>query len=138
MTFPSSTISTDNLDSGTDSPALARADIYNAIVALNAIISEANAADGVALLDSSGLYDPTKLPSVFSPTGYLTLSPSASVVNIQDILRLTALPAADITATDAVRGDIAFSSDADSGDAAICFYDGANWRYLGLNSLTIL
>jgi hypothetical protein len=138
MTFPSSTISTANLDSGTDSPALARADIYSAVVALNTIISEANGIGGVALLDSSGLYDPTKLPAVFSPTGFLTLSPTAAVVNIQDILRLTALPEADITATDAVRGDVAFSSDANSGNAAICFYDGTDWRYLGLSSLPVL
>ncbi len=41
MTWPTSAISTANLDSGTDSPAAARADLLAAVQALNSIINEA-------------------------------------------------------------------------------------------------
>ncbi len=138
MAFPTTTITTNNLNSGTDSPSLARTDLLAAVTALNTIISEADTASGVALLTAGGTYDSAKLPSTFSPGTTLTLAPSTGIVNIQDVLRLTALPANDISGLTSALGDIALSSDADGGDPAICFYDGADWRYLALSSLTIL
>ena len=140
MAFPTGTsINTSHLDSGTDDPSLARADIYNTVVAVNNIIASADTAYGVALLDSGAKYDGTKLPSTISVTGTQTLSPSTGIVNIQDVLRLTAQTSADIDdLASPLLGDIAISSDADSGNAAVCFYTGSAWKYLGFTGLTSL
>ena len=140
MAFPTGTsINTTNLDSGADDPSLARADIYNAVVALNNIIASADTADGVALLTASNKYDSTKFPTTIAVTGTQTIAPTSGIVNIQDVLRLTALPQSSITALASPQlGDISISTNADSGNAAVCFYDGTDWRYMGFGNLTVL
>ena len=140
MTFPTGTsINTTNLDSGTDDPSLARADIYDAVVALNNIIASADTAQGVALLSASNKYDGTKFPTTIAVTGTQTLAPTSGVVNIQDVLRLTALPSSSITSLASPQlGDIAISTNADGGSPAVCFYDGADWTYLGFGNLSVL
>ena len=140
MPFPSrTTISTANLDSGTDDPSLAREDIYNAVVALNNIISSADTASGIALLDGSAKYKSSKFPTTIAVTGTQTIAPTTGIVNIQDVLRLTAQTGNAISALGTpLLGDIAISSDADSGNAAVCFYDGTAWKYLAFSTLTSL
>lgn len=139
MTFPSTTINTTNLDAATDDPSLARTDLFNAVTALNSIISEADIAGGVALLNGSGQYDSAKMPTTLSVTGTQTISPTSGKVSIQDVLRLSQLPTASINAlTGNQLGDIAISTDANAGNAAICFYDGTNWRYMGFGNLSVL
>jgi len=139
MTFPSSTINTTNLDAATDDPSLARTDLYNAVTALNSIISEADIAGGVALLNGSGQYASAKMPTTLSVTGTQTISPTSGIVSIQDRLRLSQLPTASINAlTGSQLGDIVISTDANAGNAAICFYDGTNWRYMGFGNLSVL
>lgn len=68
MPWPSSSVSTSNVDSGSDNPGLARADILAAIQALNVMIANRGAVDGVASLDSSGLVPVAQLPASV-PTG---------------------------------------------------------------------
>lgn len=139
MTFPSSTINTTNLDAATDDPSLARTDLFNALTALNSIISEADIAGGVALLNGSGEYDSAKMPTTLSVTGTQTISPTSGIVSIQDVLRLSQLPTASINAlTGSQLGDIVISTDANAGNAAICFYDGTDWRYMGFGNLSVL
>jgi hypothetical protein len=140
MAFPTGTsINTTNLDSGTDDPSLARADIYNAVVALNNIIASADTADGVALLNASNKYDSTKFPTTIAVTGTQTIAPTSGVVNIQDVLRLTALPATSISALASPQlGDIAISTNAAGGNPAFCVYTGSAWRYLAMSTFTAL
>jgi hypothetical protein len=140
MAFPTGTsIDTTNLDSGTDDPSLARGDLYNAVVALNNIIASADTADGVALLNASNKYDSTKFPTTIAVTGTQTIAPTSGVVNIQDVIRLTALTATSISSLPSPQlGDIAISTNADGGSPAVCFYDGADWTYLGFGNLTVL
>jgi len=140
MPFPTgTTISTANLDSGTDDPSLAREDIYNAVVAVNNIIASADAASGVALLDGSGKYKASKFPTTIAVTGTQTIAPSTGIVNIQDVVRLTAQTSAAVSAlATPLLGDIAIVSDADSGNPAIAFYDGSAWKYLAFSTLTSL
>lgn len=139
MTFPTATINTTNLDAATDDPSLARTDLFNALVALNTIISEADTASGVALLNGSGQYASAKMPSTLSVTGTQTISPTSGIVSIQDVLRLSQLPTASINAlTGSQLGDIVISTDANAGNAAICFYDGTNWRFMGFGNLTVV
>ena len=67
------------------------------------------------------------------------MAPSSGRLNIQDIIRLTTITATDLTAlTGNALGDIAISSDAAGGNAAICLYDGTNWRYLAMGNLTVV
>ena len=75
MAFPTTQIDTTNLDSQTDSPAAARADLYNAVVALNTIISEGNGANGVAVLNGDGRLNGAQMPQTISPAGSSTTSP---------------------------------------------------------------
>jgi hypothetical protein len=131
MSFPTTQVSTDNLDAATDDPSLARADLYQSVVNLNAIVAGAGAASGVALLDTSGRLASTKLPqSITYTNGNQIINPSTKIVNIQDIVRLTAQTKSDILAINTgtlTRGDISFSSDGNSGTVAICLYDGSKW-----------
>ena len=138
MSFPTGTvIDTTNLSSGTADPSLARSDLYNMAVAVNSIIAGADAASGVALLTATNKYDGSKFPTTI--TGTNIIAPASGVLNIQDILRLTYIHASDLTArTGSQLGDIAISDNAASGNAAVCFYDGSNWRYLSISSLTLV
>lgn len=141
MAFPTSQVNTDNLDSDADNPAAARADLYDAVTKLNTIISEANGANGAALLNAGGTIDSNKLPQTIAfGSGNQIIAPSSGIVNIQDILRLTAQPKADIlnlsTATLTI-GDIALASDAGTywvgtnsttaSSVTLCLYDGTKW-----------
>ena len=135
MSFPSGTsIPVTNLNSGTADPSQARADIYAAVVALNNIIASADTASGVALLSTANKYDGTKFPTTITVTGIQYLAPTAGIVNIQDVLRLTAMRATDLSSMGGQLGDIAVSQDADGGNAAFCMWDGTHWRYVGLSS----
>ena len=140
MPFPTgTTISTANLDSGTDDPSLARADIYAAVVALNNLIASADTASGLALLDGSAKYKATKFPTTIAVTGTQILAPTTGIVNIQDVIRLTALTSTAISAlATPLLGDIAIASDADSGAPAIAFYNGTAWKYLAFSGLASL
>ena len=135
MAFPSTTITTANLDSGTDDPSLARGDLYNAVTSLNSIISEANTAGGVVVLTSSGKIGSSQVPNTISATGTQVLSPSNGVVNIQNVLRLSTLTTARANAlTTNTTGDIAMISDGDAGDLCIAVYDGTNWKRIALGT----
>lgn len=137
MTFPLGTsIPVTNVSSGSSDPSLAREDIYNLIVAVNNLIASADTASGVALLTASAKYDGNKMP--VTNYGTETFAPATGVVNIQDILRLTAIHSADFAALTSQVGDIAISDDAAGGNPALCVYDGTDWRYLAMSSLTVL
>jgi len=129
MTFPTTLIPITNLDNGADDPSLARADLLLALQTINTILETANTSFGVAVLQSDGTIDPTKLPATLAPTGQLTLSPSNTIVKIQNILRLQQIPASVLVGLTATAGDVALCSDIDAGGVAICIYDGTVWKY---------
>jgi hypothetical protein len=134
MTFPTATVSTTNLDSATDDPSLARADLLDAVQKLNTIIDEGGDPNGVALLNGSGYIPTTQIPPTISTTAAdITLAPSTGIVNIQNILRLTQFPRATILAFTAnVSGDMVMCSNVGNIAATpgIAFYNGTAWRGL--------
>ena len=140
MTFPSTTISTANLDSAADDPSLARADILDAVQKLNTIISEANQNNGVCVLNSTGKIPSASLPSQIAlASGVQVINPVSGIVNIRDVLRMQQMTTVEILAlTTPQAGDIAFATDGDSTAAALCIYDGDDWRTLSLSSLGFL
>lgn len=71
MAWPSTTVSTANLDASSDSPVNARADLLQAVQYLNDIINSRSVASGLAPLDSSGLVPSSMLPSQL-PSGMLS------------------------------------------------------------------
>ena len=89
MAFPTASVTTTNLDAGTDDPSLARADLLDAVQKLNTIIAEGGGANGVALLNSSNKLTSTQMPATITATGVQVLNPTGGVVHIQDTLRLT-------------------------------------------------
>ncbi len=140
MAFPTSSAITSNLAAGTNSPALSRVDLYNALVLLNQIIESANQASGTCVLNGFGKIDSSMVPNFIQTTGELSLEPSDEIVTIKYIQRLVPQTTAQLQAMAGpfILGDIAVVSDADAGDPAICFYDGTDWKVLALSTLTAL
>lgn len=138
MAFPTGTVSTTNLDSATDDPSLARADILDAVEKLNTIIDEGGDPGGVAILDGSGYIPSTQInPAISSVSGDVTLAPNSGVVNIQNILRITQLPTATILSfTGNVSGDMCMCSNVGNvaNNPGIAIYNGSAWRGLPLTA----
>ena len=137
MSFPTQTISTANLSSGGSDPSQARSDLLQAVQSLNTIISEKNTANGVVVLNGSGLISSTIIPSTISTTAdTLTLNPNNGIVKIQNFLRLQTIPKTTLTTIVGNAGDLALCSDADSGNPALAISNGTNWYYMPLASFT--
>ena len=139
MAFPTVQISKDNLDSSTDDPSQARADLLEAVQKLNTIIDEAGTAQGVALLDSSGLLESAQMPTSISAAGTQILSPATGIVNIQDRLRLTSLTNAQILALSGPQlGDMVIAANINvSAGPGIAFYSGTAWRAIGFGNIAL-
>lgn len=139
MAWPanSSNIITTNLDSGTDSPAAARADLKTALDELANVINGRNQASGVAGLDASSKIANTQLPNtiISSAATALTLTPNTGLVNINSVIKLNPQTRADLYArTDLADGMIAMASDGDSTVDTPVYYAGGVWRYFSNNS----
>lgn len=135
MAFPTGSVTTDNLDAATDSPASARADLLLAVQKLNDIISSYDSADGIAALDSSGLIVNTKLPdSLQSSSGNnITMNPNTGVVKVNNLIELTPRTVAQLEALTGVEGQVAYVSN-DTGGKALAVYDGSAWKKLTLGA----
>lgn len=139
MTFPTTPISTANLDSSAADPSLARADLLQAVESLNTIMSEVNQALGVALLTGDGKYDGTKFPDSQYTDGQCTITAGNNIISLQSLVRLQRMPKEVLLAqTDMIDGDMVLCSDADGGNLALCIYDETNteWKYLPMASWT--
>ena len=135
MAWPtnSSNIVTTNLDSGTDSPALARADLKTALDELANVIDGRNQTSGVAGLSASGKIGASYLPdTIQSSAGQnLSIQPNTGIVTVQSIVRLTPRTTAQLNAQSGLlEGMLAFCSDAgDSAGVGIpVYYTGGQWR----------
>lgn len=118
----SSNIITTNLDSGTDSPAAARADLKAALDEVTNVIDGRDTANGVAGLDGSSKIANSQLPDtiVSSSGNNLTLDPNTDKVLLEHILNLNPQTVAQLNArTDIEQGDIAFCSNGDAGTECI-------------------
>jgi hypothetical protein len=129
MAFPTgTTIPTNNLDAGTDSPASARADLLAAVTAVNDIIASANAASGVLVLTGGAKLPSSTIPTQITlSTGVQVINPVDGVVNIRDILRLQPNTVSELTALTSTAGDVAYASNGAGGNPCVAFYNGTNW-----------
>lgn len=119
-------VTTANLDSAADDPSLAREEIYNALIELQAVINGRASTDGVAPLNASSKIENTYLPDTIASTVStdLTLAPSTGRCVIQDILALTPKTTSELALLAANAGDIAYASDGDAGSACIAVCTG--------------
>jgi hypothetical protein len=137
MAFPTgTTIPTTNLNAGTDSPASARADLLQAVEAVNDIIASANAENGVLVLTGSG-----KIPNSVFPTqitlsaGVQVINPQDGVVNIRDVLRLQPQIVSNINSIPSPEaGDLVYASNGAGGNPCLAFYDGTAWKRITLGA----
>ena len=130
MAWPSSSVSTTNLDSTADKPADARADLYNAVVAINDIVSMRGVALGVASLDASGLIPNTQIPDTLnSESGNdITLQPASSRVTIFYLAGLQPRTVTQLGNISATTGDVSYCSNGDAGNPCLAVYTGAYWK----------
>lgn len=140
MTFPTGTvISTANVDSPDDDPSLARADIYNLILAVNQLIASVNAANGVLTLDAGAKISTSYIPGTISVTGNQTLSPSTGIISIQNVLRMRQISfvqLGSLTGTASpTAGDVVYLTDGDAGNPCIAVYNGSQWRTIRLGTI---
>lgn len=136
MAFPSgTTVPTTHLDSSTDSPALARADLLTAVEAVNDIIASENAANGVVVLNGSAELPTALLPQTVTKASF-SIEPSNRIVQIIDCLRLPAKNLADV-ADDLPSpqvGDLIALLDGDAGSPCLAMWNGTNWKVIQLGA----
>lgn len=140
MSFPSSTtqVSTEHLDSNTDSPGLARADLYQTVTLLNEIIAGQGLANGVAVLDNNASIPSTKLPQTIAWTGVgnQVIAPTEGVVEVQSILRLSPLFKSQIQALSTATlqtGSLAYCSDISTGTSGVVLWNGSAWKIVSFS-----
>ena len=136
MAWPSSTVSTLNLDSANDKPADARADLLSAVQAVNDIIGMRGVADGVASLDSATLIPNAQLPNTFISAGgnNITLQPDSERVSIVYVANLGPRTVAQLGNISATTGDVSYCSDGAAGSACLAVYTGAYWKQVAFGA----
>jgi hypothetical protein len=139
MTFPSGvSVTTSNLDSGSDDPSQARANLLTAVQTLNQLVASENIAYGVAVLNGSAQIAPEHIPASLAPSSTLYLQPTGGIVKVEDRVRLQIKTAAQVLAwTDSTVGDMCLIADDLTGATPkLAMYDGSHWRYLALSTWT--
>ena len=130
-------VTTTHLNSASDDPSQARVEIYNALVELTAVINGRNSASGVAGLNSSSKISASQLPNnIVSDTATdLTLTPTTTRVNIEDIVNLNPRTVTQLNAVASPQeGDVAYCSNGDSGSKCLAVYNGTAWKRIALGA----
>ena len=129
-------VTTVNLDSASDDPSLARAELYNALIELQAVISGRGTASGVAPLNGSTKIDAVYLPNTVTSDGGvdLTIAPATLRTVFQNIIALTPRTVSQLTALTGVAGDVAYCSNGDAGNACLAVYNGTAWKRIALGT----
>jgi hypothetical protein len=120
-------ITTTHLDSASDDPSQARAEILSAIEELQVVAAGRGTANGVAPLDNNSLIPSANLPATLTTaSGNLVLDPASGVVAVDYLLNMTPKTTAQLTALTPVPNMIALCSDGDAGDICLAVYTGDN------------
>ena len=130
-------VTTTHLNSASDDPSQARVEIYNALVELTAVINGRNSASGVAGLNSSSKISASQLPNnIVSDTATdLTLTPTTTRVNIEDIVNLNPRTVSQLNAVASPQeGDVAYCSNGDGGSKCLAVYNGTAWKKIALGA----
>jgi hypothetical protein len=106
------------------------------LVELTAVINGRNTASGVAGLNSSSKISASQLPNnIVSDTATdLTLAPTTTRVNIEDIANLNPKTVSQLNALSAQEGDVAYCSNGNGGSKCLAVYDGTAWKRIALGA----
>ena len=130
----SSNISTTNLDSATDSPALARLDLLAALGELQNVINGLGTVGGALKIDADDkILGREGIKTATSKN--LNLQPNTSMVKIQNFINLAPVAYASLPSSPA-NGDVAFLTTDGGGDTQNkpCYYNGTDWKYFNDDS----
>ncbi len=120
-------VTTTHLDSASDDPSQARAEIYNAFIELQAVINGRGTASGVAPLDGSIKIDNSFLPNTITSSAStdLTISPTTDRTVFENIINLTPQTVTQLAVLTANAGDVAFCSNGASGQPCLAVCTGS-------------
>jgi hypothetical protein len=130
----SSNISTTNLDSATDSPALARLDLLAALGELQNVINGLGTTGGALKIESDDkIFGREGIKTATSKN--LNLQPNTSMVKIENFINLKPVAYASLPSTPA-QGDVAFltTDGASATKNKLCYYNGTAWKYFNDDS----
>ena len=119
MGYPTNDITTNYLDSGTDSIAAARVELYTALTRLDELIDSRNTANGLAPLDSNSQVPAANMPTTLTSGGSnnIILQPATGRVTLQNVLSFTARTVAQLQADDAPIGTLSYCSNGGTSSA---------------------
>jgi hypothetical protein len=139
MSFPTgSQVSTQHLDSSSDDPSQARADLLQAVGNLNTIVAGAGSANGVALLDANGQLPGTQVPANIETATNINLIPATRIVKIDAVLRLQPVSVDELLSIQNVTaGDCAYVEDGDSGAPCLAVFAQSQWNVIPFSTGTI-
>lgn len=126
MSYPTNDITTTHLDSGSDSIAASRVELYTALTRLSELIDSRNTADGLAPLDTNSQVPAANLPTTLTSGGSndIILQPATGNVTIQNVLSFTARTVAQLEADDSPAGTLAYCSNGDAGSPCLAVAQG--------------
>jgi hypothetical protein len=136
MAWPGSTVSTANLDSASDKPADARADLLSAVQAVNDIINSRATASGIASLDATGKIPTAQIPDTITSSGSadITLQPDSDRVTVFYLVNLQPRSVTQLSAITAETGDVAYCENGDAGSPCLAVYTGSNWKVVSFGA----
>jgi hypothetical protein len=126
MAYPTNDITTTHLDSGSDSIAAARVELFTALTRLSELINSRNTSNGLAPLDANSQVPAANLPTTLTSGGTndIILQPNTGNVTIQNTLSLTARTVAQLEADDSPAGTIAYVSNGAAGSPCLAVAQG--------------
>ena len=127
MSYPTNDITTTHLNSGADSIAAARVELFTALTRLSELIDSRNTANGMAPLDANSQVPASNLPTTLTSGGSndIILQPATGNVTVKNILTLTARTVAQLEADDSPVGSLAYVSNGNAGAACLAVSTGA-------------
>lgn len=127
MGYPTNDVTTVHLNSGTDSIAASRVELFTALTRLSELIDSRNTSDGIAPLDANSQVPAANLPTTLTSGGTndIVLQPATGNVVVENILSLTARTVAQLEADDSPAGSVAYVSNGAGGSPCLAVATGA-------------
>ena len=127
MAYPNNDITTQHLNSGNDSIAAARVELFTALTRLSELIDSRNTANGLAPLDANSQVPAANMPTTLTSGGSnnIILQPATGNVVVQNVVTFGARTVAQLAADDSDAGTLAYCSDGDGGSACLAVASGA-------------
>ena len=126
MAYPTNDITTDHLDSGSDSIAAARVELFTALTRLSELINSRDTSNGLAPLDANSQVPAANLPTTLTSGGSndIILQPATGNVTVQNLISFTARTVAQLATDDSPAGTVAYVSNGAGGSPCLAVAQG--------------